>query len=76
MENEFKLPFLRVLWKLLVLAMFPVILIVYCKLWGFSFATVDQGTNYHKWVIFCLYTLVVLLWCWLNPRVNRLLSRG
>lgn len=75
MNIEYRLPVFRVIWKLLILAAFPLLVWGYLKGTGLSFTQLDAGVNMHKIIIFALYLVLILAWWWLNPKVLRVLSR-
>lgn len=58
---------LLLLWKLSTIFALPVILLLYRSLLnsytdGFTFAQLDQGINIHKWWVFGLYLVYLLIW--------------
>lgn len=73
MDIEYRLPVLGVLWKLLILAAFPLLVWSYLQVMSVSFAELDEGMNRHKVTIFGLYFVLIMIWWWLNPKVQRLL---
>ena len=58
---------LLLLWKLSTIFALPVILLLYRSLLNsyagsFTFEQLDQGINIHKWWVFGLYLVYLLLW--------------
>ncbi|MCE2572232.1 hypothetical protein [Motilimonas eburnea] len=76
MDLEYRLPVFGVLWKLLILAAFPLLVWGYSNVMSVSFSELDEGVNQHKVTIFALYFVLIMIWWWLNPKVQRLLRRG
>ena len=75
MDFERRLPVLSVIWKLVVLGAFPILVWGYLQVTDLSFAELDTGTNVHKKIIFALYLALIIVWWWLNPKMQRLLHR-
>ena len=59
--------FLILLWKLSSVFVIPLIMIGYVMLMNsydesFTFEDLDQGKNFHKWLVLATYLLYLLLW--------------
>jgi hypothetical protein len=63
--------FLRSLWRLSVLGAFPVIVIIYCRMRGMSFAELDQSDGIYKFQVVMLYLGYLFFWLWVNSRCFR-----
>lgn len=59
-------PFLKTLWQLWLVALFPLVIIVYCFITDIEFSRIDDGANYHKWLIFFIYLFCVAAWIMIN----------
>jgi len=54
-------------WKLSTVFVIPIIIHFYISVMslyieGFDFLVLDQGQNIHKWIVFALYLLYLLVW--------------
>ncbi len=63
-------PIVKLLWKLLFLLLFPFVIWLYCQVLGIPFAEIDNGTNYHKWVIFFIYLGCLASWLSINRSLS------
>jgi len=59
--------FLILLWKLSSVFVIPLIMIAYVMVMSsydqrFTFADLDQGKNIHKWGVFAIYLVYLLIW--------------
>ena len=66
--------FLILVWKLSSVFVIPLIMIGYVALInsydeGFTFEDLDQGKNFHKWLVFAIYLTFILVWKRSNKRV-------
>ena len=71
---------LTLLWKLSSVFVIPVIMIVYVMLMNsyddsFTFEDLDQGTKFHKWLVFAIYLSYILFWRRNNKRVTSYLKK-
>lgn len=63
-------PIIQLLWKLLFLLLFPVVIWLYCLVLDVPFAIIDDGANYHKWVIFFIYLGCLASWLSINRSLS------
>lgn len=66
--------FLILLWKLSSVFVIPLIMLSYVMVMNsyddsFTFKNLDQGKNFHKWLVFVIYLVYLLLWNRCNKRV-------
>lgn len=71
---------LILLWKLSSVFVIPLIMIAYVILMNsydanFTFEDLDQGKNVHKWLVFSIYLVYLLLWNRSNKRVISYLKK-
>ena len=67
---RFQRSFLQTLWKLWLFALFPLVIWLYCFVTGVDFNLVDEGSNYHKWIIFVIYVACLVAWFVVNRTLN------
>lgn len=71
---------LILLWKLSSVFVIPLIMMGYVMLMSsydesFTFEELDQGKNFHKWLVFAVYLSYILLWRRCNKRVTSYLKK-
>jgi hypothetical protein len=71
---------LVLLWKLSSVLIIPLIMIGYVMVMNsydesFTFEDLDQGKNFHKWLVLAIYLAYVLLWNRSNKRVVSFLRK-
>ena len=71
---------LILLWKLSSVFVIPLIIIAYVMVMNsydgsFTFEDLDQGKNFHKWLVLAIYLAYVLLWNRSNKRVVSFLRK-
>ncbi|QFI39627.1 hypothetical protein FR932_18320 [Moritella marina ATCC 15381] len=63
-------PTLKIIWKLLVFLFFPLVIWLYSVIADVSFADIDSGANYHKWIIFFLYLSCLATWLYIDRTLS------
>jgi len=63
-------PTLKIMWKLLVFALFPLTLWLYSVIGDVPFTTIDSGVNYHKWIIFFIYLGCLAVWFYFDRALS------
>jgi hypothetical protein len=71
---------LVLLWKLSSVLVIPLIMVGYVMLMhsydeSFTFEDLDQGKNFHKWLVLAIYLAYLLLWNRSNKRVVSFLRK-
>ena len=71
---------LVLLWKLSSVLVIPLIMIAYVMVLNsynenFTFEDLDQGRNFHKWLVLAIYLVYLLLWNRSNKRVISYLKK-
>ncbi|AGH80085.1 hypothetical protein PCNPT3_00715 [Psychromonas sp. CNPT3] len=71
---------LLLIWKLSSVFVIPLIMFLYVYILqqsdaSFTFQTLDQGSNIHKWIVFAIYLLYLGLWKLSNKSVIYYLKR-
>ncbi len=56
------LPTLKIIWKLLVVLLFPLVIWLYSIILDIPFREIDAGANYHKWIILVVYLGCLASW--------------
>jgi hypothetical protein len=72
--------FLILLWKLSSVCVIPLIMIGYVMVMNsydnsFTFDDLDQGKNFHKWLVLVIYFVYLLLWNRCNKGVVSYLKK-
>ncbi|MDO6685471.1 MULTISPECIES: hypothetical protein [unclassified Agarivorans] len=62
---------LLTLWRFSTIYSIVVITLLYCRIAGVDFETVDTGSNQHKMIIIGLYFVYLGVWWWANPYLLR-----
>lgn len=71
---------LILLWKLSSVFVIPLIMMGYVMVMNrydgsFTFADLDQGKNFHKWLVFAIYLVYILFWKRSNKAVTSYLKK-
>ncbi|MFT5879710.1 MAG: hypothetical protein ACI86X_000824 [Moritella sp.] len=65
------LPTLKIIWKLLVVLLFPLVIWLYSIILDIPFREIDAGANYHKWIIFVIYLGCLASWLSIDRGLSR-----
>ena len=63
-------PLLKVIWKLVMVLLFPCTIWLYSIIADIPFSSIDQGANHHKWIIFFVYLAVLIAWFYLDRNLS------
>lgn len=71
---------LLLLWKLSTVYIIPIIIFAYIFVMNnyfgnFTFNDLDTGINVHKWTVFAIYLMYLLVWKFSNKAVNAYLKK-